>query len=230
MPTYNEAESLSRLAEALFSLGLPNLILVIVDDNSPDGTSSIARRLSESYEGRILVIDRPRKMGLGTAYKDGFAKALHEGALHIVQMDADFSHPPKEIPAMLKKLDSADVVIGSRYTNNTAADERTALGRKLLSAWANGAIRIVTGLQVRDTTSGFKAFRREALEALDWSSFKSNGFAFQAEVAHACQRKGMQLVEHPFVFSDRIAGHSKMTWSIIAEAVLRLSLLRFKNS
>ena len=230
VPTYNEAESLPRLAEELFNLNASSLTVIVVDDNSPDGTAAIAKRIGDSDGCNIRVIDRPRKLGLGTAYKEGFERALKENPRYVVQMDADLSHPPREIPAMVKKLENADVVVGSRYTDSDSADDRTTLGRKLLSSLANQLIRVVAGLEINDITSGFKAFRRETLESLEWSKFRSTGFAFQTEVAYACQQKGMRVIEHPIVFRNRAAGRSKMTWAIAFEAIIRLLPLRFNST
>jgi len=227
VPTYNEAESLPRLAEELFNLNAANLTIIVVDDNSPDGTAAVAKRIGDSNGGSVRVIQRPRKLGLGTAYKEGFERALKENPVYVVQMDADLSHPPQEIPAMIKKLKNADVVVGSRYADSSSADDRTTFGRRLLSSLANQVIRVVAGLEINDITSGFKVFRREALENLDWSKFKSEGFAFQTEVAHACQRKELRVIEHPIVFRNRAAGRSKMTWAIGLEAIIRLLPLRF---
>lgn len=229
VPTYNEAENLPVLAKALFGLGIPGLRLVVVDDGSPDGTAAVARRLAGQYDGRVELIERPAKMGLGPAYIAGFAKVLTDGADYIVHMDADLSHPPAAVPAMVDALATADVVVGSRYVKDKGADERTTAGRRLLSTWANLSIRLATGVKVRDATSGFKAFRREALASLDWTAFRCRGFAFQAEVAYACQRRGLTVVEHPIVFSNRAEGVSKMSLGIVLEAVWQLFPLRFKR-
>jgi dolichol-phosphate mannosyltransferase len=229
VPTYNEAEILPILAEALFGLGVPGLWLVVVDDGSPDGTGDVARRLGVGYGGRVEVVQRPSKLGLGTAYVAGFATALQRGAGQVVQMDADLSHPPSAVPAMLEALARSDVVVGSRYVRGKGADERTTVGRKLMSSWANFAIRLVTGVRVKDTTSGFKAFRREALTSLDWTAFRCHGFAFQAEVAYACQRRGLSVMEHPIVFANRAGGESKMSLGIVVEAVWQLLFMRFKR-
>lgn len=229
VPTYNEAENLPVLAEALFGLGIPGLRLMVVDDGSPDRTADVARRLAGRYGGRVELIERPGKMGLGTAYVAGFAKVLADGADYIVHMDADLSHPPGTVPAMVESLASADVVVGSRYVKGKSGDERTTTGRRLLSTLANQSIRMATGVKVRDATSGFKAFRREALASLDWAAFHCRGFAFQAEVAYACERRNLVVVEYPIIFANRAKGVSKMSLGIVLEAAWQLLPLRFKK-
>ena len=229
VPTYNEAANLPRLAERLFGLGIPNTSLIVVDDSSPDGTADVAERLSETWGGRIEVIRRPGKQGLGTAYVDGFRRALDEGADYVVQMDADLSHAPEYILEFLRTLRSAEVVVGSRYTPGGGADEGWSRKRILLSALSNHGIRVVGGLRVRDATSGFKAYRGDALRSLDMGRFKCRGFGFQAEVARECQRQGFKVVEHPILFVDRAYGESKMSISIMVEALWRLLLLRWRR-
>ena len=238
VPTYNEAENVPELIRRLFGLGIGNLHVLVVDDGSPDGTAEVARALSHEHRGRIAVIERPGKMGLGTAYKDGFARAIADGADFVFQMDADLSHPVEELPAMLAELERADVVVGSRYVPSTAGREGTGgIGsgrawdarRRLISKVGNLSIRLVSGLRVRDATSGFKGFRAEALRGLPIGDFRCRGFGFQAEMAFACQSMGYRVVEHPFVFSKRIHGESKMSPWIVLEAVWRLIPLRLRG-
>jgi dolichol-phosphate mannosyltransferase len=229
VPTYNEAENLPELAERFFGLGIPNARLIVVDDNSPDGTAEVAEKLSERFDGRLELIRRPGKQGLGTAYVDGFSRALSQGADYVLQMDADLSHGPEYIPAFLGTLKEADVVVGSRYTVGGGVDESWSLKRRLLSYLANWGIRAVGGLKVKDVTSGFKGYRGGALRSLDLTQFRCKGFGFQAEVAHACQRLGLTVVEHPIVFADRTQGRSKMSLSIAFEALWRLLLLRWRR-
>lgn len=226
VPTYNEAANMPELVSRLFSLGIEDLRLYVVDDNSPDGTAQVAHRLSGEHGGRIEVISRQAKLGLGTAYVTGFTKALEDGCDYVIQMDADLSHVPDHLPAMLSKLDEADVVVGSRYTEGGGSDPSWGLKRRLLSAFGNHVIRFVTGLRVRDVTSGFKAYTASALGSLDMDSFRCKGFGFQSEVAFQCQSKGYVVLEHPIVFIDRTKGKSKMSIYIIAEAIWKLTLLR----
>ena len=225
-PTYNEAANMPELVSRLFSLGIAGLRLYVVDDNSPDGTAEVARRLSDEHDGRIEIISRQAKLGLGTAYVAGFTKALEDGCDYVIQMDADLSHTPDHLPAMLRKLEGADVVVGSRYTEGGGSDPSWGLKRRLLSAFGNHVIRLVTGLRVRDVTSGFKAYTASALGSLDMDSFRCKGFGFQSEVAFQCQSRGYVVLEHPIVFIDRTKGKSKMSISIIVEAIWKLTLLR----
>lgn len=215
IPTYNEADNLPAMAEALFALPLPSLHLLVVDDNSPDGTGRIADELAARYNQtasetissatppvrrRMTVIHRAGKGGLGTAYVAGMRRALEEGADFIVQMDADFSHSPRYIPQMLGVMlaTGADVVIGSRYVPGGTLDERWEWSRRLLSWWANLYSRAILGLRIRDMTAGFKMWRRTALEAIDLEAIRSNGYSFQVEMAYLCEKLGFHLIDpHP---------------------------------
>jgi dolichol-phosphate mannosyltransferase len=230
VPTYNEAANVPELAEELFGLGNRDLWLCIVDDGSPDGTADVARGLSSRYEDRIDVVEREGKQGLGTAYVAGFSRALDRGANLIVQMDADLSHSPKYLPEMFRLLERCDVVVGSRYAHGGGVDVEWSSKRRVLSSFANATIRAVTGVKVRDVTSGFKAFRATAFRGIDLSSFRCKGFGFQAEVAYACQRKGRRVEEFPIVFMERRRGDSKMSIGIMLEALWRLSLLRLRRN
>lgn len=229
IPTYNEAENLPLLTERLFALPLPDTRIIIIDDNSPDGTAAVARSLATRYGNRLMVIDRDKKSGLGTAYKLGFAQALGEGADYVLQMDADLSHAPEYVPGLLDALDEADVVVGSRYTAGGGVDENWGLMRRVLSSVANMGIRRAAGLQVRDCTTGFKAFKASALRSLKLDECRCKGFGFQAEVAYACQRNGHKIVEYPITFYERVHGESKLSVGIIWEAVWRLTLLRWRK-
>ena len=177
----------------------------------------------------MSVIERESKLGLGTAYVRGFSQALEEGAEYIVQMDADLSHAPEYIPEFIEALEAADVVVGSRYTDGGGADEDWNLKRRLMSSLANLSIRIVSGVKVKDATTGFKAFRATALRSLNLEEFHCRGFGFQAEVAYACQEVGHKVVEKPIIFYDRTAGKSKMSLGIIFEAMWRLTILRLRR-
>ena len=226
IPTYDEAENLRAMYEALLELGIPNLGIVIVDDGSPDGTGEIADDIAESDSGRMSVIHRAGKLGLGTAYVEGFRYALRTNARYVVQMDCDFSHPPALVPVLLGCLESADVAVGSRYCEGGGVDPGWSTERAMLSRYANYGIRALLGLRVHDATSGYKAYRRAALEGIDLDALELTGFGFQAEVAFRMQRAGMDVVEQPYTFMERTAGSSKMSAGIALEAAWRLTKLR----
>lgn len=228
-PTYNEADNLPALAERVFALGISDIRLIVVDDNSPDGTGDVARAISGRFGNRLELIERESKSGLGTAYIDGFSHAIAQGADYVLQMDADLSHAPEYIPAFLDALQGADVVVGSRYTQGGAVDEGWHFKRHMLSSSANLCIRVVAGLKVKDCTTGFKAFRAEALSAIDMERFRCKGYGFQAEVAYACQRRGYRVVEHPITFYDRAEGESKLSLGIIAEVLWWLATLHLRK-
>ncbi|MDQ3702673.1 MAG: polyprenol monophosphomannose synthase [Chloroflexota bacterium] len=226
LPTYNESENLPRIVPALLAL-LPAVDVLVVDDHSPDGTGEIADRLAAVHAGRVTVLHRPVKTGLGDAYLAGFRRALQQGAERIFEMDADFSHPVAAVPAMLQIAETCDVVVGSRYVRGGSLDRRWSPLRRFVSRGGNVYARWVTGLRVRDTTAGFKCFRREALERLPLDEVRSQGYNFQIEVALRCQRAGLRVVEHPIHFRERDAGASKMTPGIALEALWRLWQLRY---
>lgn len=229
MPTYNEADNLPTMVAELLALDLDDLEIVIVDDNSPDGTGQVAERLAACYPEQICVVHRPGKQGLGSAYRQGFRKALHNGAEYVVEMDADFSHSPSYIPEMLDKAQTYDVVVGSRYVDGGSVDDRWRLWRRFLSWFGNAYARAVTGLEVRDATAGFKVFRREVLENIDLSRVQSDGYAFQIEMAYACQQAGFRVCEIPIFFEDRLVGSSKMDLDIVLEAIWRVWQIRFRH-
>lgn len=229
MPTYNEADNLPAMVAELLALDINDLEIIVVDDNSPDGTGQVADRLASCYPEQVHVIHRPGKQGLGSAYREGIRQALDRGAQYIVHMDADFSHSPAYIPEMLEKSQVCDVVVGSRYVDGGAVDDRWRLWRRFLSWFGNAYARLVTGLNVRDTTAGFKIFRREVLESLDLNRIRSEGYAFQIEVAYACQRAGFRVCEIPIFFEDRVIGSSKMDSSIVLEAMWRVWQIRFRH-
>ena len=229
VPTYNEAENLPVLARRLFALDIPGCALIVVDDGSPDGTGDVAQRLGGEYDGRVELIQRGSKQGLGTAYVDGLARALDTGADYIVHMDADLSHAPEYIPGFLQDLREADVVVGSRYVEGGGSEEEWGLRRRILSMIGNAGIRAVTGISTRDVTSGFKGFRREVLESLDMSEFRCRGFAFLPEETSACQRRGYRVVEHPIIFAQRVSGESKLSAAIVIEAMWKLLPIRFSG-
>ena len=227
VPTYNEAENLPVLAHRLFALDIPDCVLIVVDDGSPDGTGDVALELGSEYAGRVELIQRGSKQGLGTAYLDGLSQALDTGADYIVHMDADLSHAPEYIPGFLNDLRDADVVVGSRYVDGGGSEEEWGLKRRVLSMIGNTGIRVVTGISTRDVTSGFKGFRRDVLASLDMTEFRCRGFAFLPEETSACQRRGYSVVEHPIVFAQRASGESKLSAAIVIEALWRLLPLRF---
>lgn len=229
VPTYNEAENIKAITEAILTLPVEDMYLIIVDDNSPDGTGQAADQLSEKYPGRIVVAHRPQKLGLGTAYSLGFQMALEQGAEAVIQMDADFSHSPEYIPEMIRRLNEYDVVVGSRYVPGGSVDRRWSWWRYLLSWWANQIYaRLILGVNVHDVTAGFKVFRRNVLEAIDLGDVVSNGYVFQVEVAHLCQKLGFRVLELPIYFDDRRIGKSKMDIPVKLEAVWRVWQVRWR--
>ena len=225
VPTYNERENIERLLKSL--LGLPlNLAVLVVDDNSPDGTGAIADQIAER-EPRVRVIHRQGKLGLGTAYIAGFKWALaNTDARYIFEMDADFSHDPHAIPLFLEKIREADLVIGSRYVQGVTV-VNWPLSRLILSVSANIYTRIVTGMPLHDATGGFKCFRREVLLALPLDQIKSDGYSFQIEMNFHAWKRGFRIVEIPILFTDRLVGASKMSRRIIWEAAFMVWKLRF---
>jgi dolichol-phosphate mannosyltransferase len=220
-PTYNEAENLPKLVSALFALPL-DLNLLVVDDSSPDGTGQIAEDLAKQHAGHLAVLHRAGKQGLGTAYIQGFGRAIQNGAAAIAQMDADFSHPPEKLLELMGALDCSDVAMGSRYVPDGAVDERWPLWRKSLSAFGNFYARTILGLPVRDATGGFRVWRRETLCAMPLERVRSNGYTFQVEMAYLAYRLGFTIQEVPFYFADRRWGKSKMSFLIQREAALRV--------
>ncbi len=230
IPTYNEANNLPELTQALFDLDIPNFHVLIVDDASPDGTGEVAEQLRSRYPGRFHVIHRTGKLGLGTAYITGFRYALDHGADYIVQMDADFSHSPAYIPKLLAHLDRYDVVVGSRYVPGGRLDERWSWWRHFLSWWANSVYaRLILGVQVRDVTAGFKAWRRQTLEGINLSRIRSNGYVFQVEMAYVTEKLGYRVLEIPIYFEDRRIGKSKMSIPVKLEAAWRVWELRWRH-
>jgi dolichol-phosphate mannosyltransferase len=221
IPTYNEAENLPKMVSALFSLPLPELDLLVVDDNSPDGTGTLAEDLGKQYPGRIAVLHRPGKMGLGSAYVAGFRQALQQRADAVLQMDADFSHPVEAIPEMVAALAETDVVLGSRYILGGGVDVRWPIWRKWLSAFGNFYARTILGLPLRDVTGGYRLWRRNVLETIPLERIRSNGYVFQVETAYVASKLGFHFKEVPIYFADRRWGKSKMNFRIQIEAALR---------
>lgn len=222
LPTYNEAENLPKLVSALFKLPLHDLKLLIVDDGSPDGTGRIADDFSQQYPQRISVMHRQGKLGLGTAYIQGFQKALSEGAEVIGQMDSDFSHPTDKIIDMLETLENCDAVIGSRYVTGGKLDETWPLWRKGLSSFGNIYARTILRLPVQDTTAGFRIWRHNTLKAMPLERIRSNGYSFQVEMTYVATNLGFKFREVPIYFADRRWGESKMSLRIQFEAAIRV--------
>ena len=220
IPTYNEAENLSQLVSALFTLPLDVRVL-IVDDNSPDGTGRIADELSRR-DARLRVLHREGKLGLRSAYLGGFRLALDQGAEAVLQMDADFSHDPAKIPEMAEHLESRDVVLGSRYVPGGSVDVRWPRWRKGLSAFANSYARTILGLPLRDVTTGYRLWRREALLGMPLDRIQSNGYVFLVEMVYLAHCLEYRIGESPIYFADRRWGKSKMSFKIQAEAALRV--------
>ncbi len=226
VPTYNERENIPVLLDRLLALPY-GLEVLVVDDNSPDGTGEYVARRSEE-DPRVHSIRRPGKLGLGSAYVAGFRYALAHGAQLVFEMDADFSHDPEAIGSFLETVENADVVLGSRYLQGVTV-VHWPLKRLILSYTANLYTRLITGLPVRDATGGFKCFRRRALEAIDLDGVKSDGYAFQIEMSYKCWRKGFRIVEIPITFVDRRAGVSKMSRRIVWEAAWMVWRLRIMD-
>lgn len=220
IPTYNEAENLPNLVSALFSLPL-DLNLLVVDDKSPDGTGRIADRLAGS-DSRIRVLHRAGKLGLRSAYLEGFQVALEAGAGAVAQMDADFSHDPAALVEMAKQLESCDVVLGSRYVEGGSVDKQWPLWRKNLSAFGNFYARTILGLPLRDVTTGYRLWRREALQGMPLWRIQSNGYIFLVEMIHLAHCLRYKIGEAPIYFADRRWGKSKMSFKIQAEAAFRI--------
>ena len=224
IPTYNEASNLPTLVPQVLSQD-PRLEVLVVDDNSPDGTGALADALAGANP-RVHVLHRDSKLGLGTAYLTGFRWALEHGYEYVFEMDADFSHDPAHLPAFLQAAANADLVLGSRYLGGKVTVVNWPIGRLMLSYWANVYARWVTGLRIWDLTGGFKCFRRRVLEAVDLSKVRSNGYAFQIEMSVRAWRKGFKLAEVPIVFVDRTEGQSKMNRKIVREAIWVVPRLR----
>jgi dolichol-phosphate mannosyltransferase len=229
LPTYNERENLDRFAKTLLQVLRDNDLdgrIIIVDDNSPDGTGKIADELAADHE-IISVLHRPVKQGLGPAYLDGFRKALATDTRYIFEMDSDFSHDPSYVPVFLEAIKDADLVLGSRYVPGGRV-ENWGFVRRFLSRGGSTYARMILGLPVKDLTGGLKCFRREVLEALDLDEVTSHGYGFQIELTYKAARKGFRVKEIPITFSDRQQGKSKMSKMIILEAVFLVWKLRLQ--
>ena len=227
LPTYNEAENLERISAAILERLPDSRRLLIVDDDSPDGTGRIADRLAAASED-VAVLHRRKKEGIGPAYIAGFRQALAGGARLIIEMDADFSHDPAYLPQLLRAIESADLVIGSRYVPGGGVTDWGPV-RRFVSRGGSSYARKVLGLEIRDLTGGFKCFRREVLEAIDLDDVDAKGYAFQVEMTYRAITAGFRVVEIPIVFRDRTEGNSKMSRAIFAEAVWRVPAMRLRR-
>lgn len=236
IPTYNEADNLPAISAALLALPLPGLQLLIVDDNSPDGTGAVAEALATQYNQnasdrpRFSVLHRTQKGGLGTAYVAGMQQALADGAAYVLQMDADFSHSPAYIPQMLGVMlaTDADVIIGSRYVPGGTLDEGWGAWRQWVSWWANFYSRMILDLRIRDMTAGFKLWQRDALLGIGLDRIRSNGYSFQVEMAYLCEKLGYHLIEIPIHFEDRRIGQSKLDIPVKIESAWRTWQIRWR--
>ena len=223
IPTYNEQDNLRCLIDQILAQH-PALRVLVVDDNSPDGTGKLADELSKSDE-RITVLHRPAKMGLGSAYRDGFRRAISLGADLLIEMDADFSHDPAILPIFIEKSKEYDLIIGSRYLHGISV-VNWPLRRLMLSYGANVYTRLITGLKIMDCTSGFKCFRRSLIERIDLDRVQSDGYSFQIEMNFHANQFGARINEVPIIFIDRRAGHSKMSKKIVREAIFMVWKLK----
>ena len=226
IPTYNEAENIEVLIEKILELELNNSKIIVIDDSSPDGTGEIAESLSEKFKGKIDVIHRARKLGLGSAYKEGFKTALKEGAQTIITMDADLSHDPNAIPSMLGELKDNDLVIGSRYVEGGGI-VGFPLWRLALSSIAQGLCRFFLGIMVSDSTTAFRAYKAKVIKSIKPDSIKSEGYSFLIEVVFRSQKAGFKIIEVPIIFRARELGKSKVSQSEIFKALATVFRLKF---
>lgn len=226
VPTYNERTNVPLLVPAIL-IQDPRLEVLVVDDNSPDGTGQLADDLAKN-DARVHVLHRPAKQGLGKAYIAGFTWALERGYDYVFEMDADFSHDPRFLPEFLRAIETADLVVGSRYKSGVNVIN-WPMSRLLLSIGANQYARVVTGLPIADSTGGFKCFRRQVLEAIELDRVRSNGYAFQIEMTFRAWKKGFRIAEIPIVFTDRVEGQSKMNRKIVREAIWMVWWLRLRS-
>ena len=224
LPTYNERENLERMLRALGDVLPEGGRVLVIDDNSPDGTGELADRLARELPF-VDVLHRERKEGLGPAYIAGFRRALADGAEFVLEMDCDFSHDPRDVPRLLAAAEEADLVLGSRYVPGGSIPTWGA-GRRVVSAGGSLYARVLLGVAIRDLTGGFKCYRRRALEAIDLGAVRSKGYAFQIETTYRVVRAGLRVVEVPITFVDRTAGGSKMSRAIVAEAIWKVPALR----
>jgi dolichol-phosphate mannosyltransferase len=227
LPTYNERENLGPMVTALLDRLGPDDTILVIDDSSPDGTGELADRLAAEHGGRVAVLHRAAKEGLGPAYLAGFRRSLSDGAELVLEMDCDFSHDPGDVPRLIAAAADADLVLGSRYVAGGSIGS-WGIVRRFVSAGGSWYARVLLGVGVRDLTGGFKCFRREVLEALDLEAIDSRGYAFQIETTYRALRAGFRVAEIPITFVDREHGGSKMSRSIVLEAIWKVPLLRLR--
>lgn len=227
LPTYNEAQNLAPMVDQLLALPLEDAHVLIIDDNSEDGTGKIADQLRNRYPSQVYVIHRAGKLGLGTAYLTGFDWALERQADCVIQMDSDFSHSPKYLPDFVSQMGKFDLVVGSRYVPGGKLDPRWSGWRNFLSRWANTVwVRLILGTRVRDATAGFKCWSRKALDTIPLHKVRSNGYVFQVEMAYLSEKYGLNILEWPIYFEDRRIGKSKMSVPVKFEAAWRVFEIR----
>lgn len=229
IPTYNEIENIEAMIHRVMSLD-KKIDLLIVDDNSPDGTANVVLTMQNQYPGQLHILQRAGKNGLGTAYIAGFHWALERDYQYICEMDCDFSHPVDQLPNLFKKCEEgADVCVGSRYYGGVVNVVNWPMGRVLMSYYASKYVQFVTGLKIADTTAGFVCYKREVLEKIGIDDIKFRGYAFQIEMKFRASRRGYKIVEHPIIFTDRTAGTSKMSTKIFREALFGVLELKIKS-
>lgn len=229
-PTYNEKENIENIIRKVMSLPI-GAHMLIVEDNSPDGTADIVKRLMGEYGERLFIMERKGKLGLGTAYLAGFKWALEHGYDYVCEMDADFSHNPDDLPRMFEACETGkgDVIIGSRYVDGKISVVNWPIGRLLMSYYASVYVRLVTGMKVYDATAGFVCYSRRVLESMKFEKVKFVGYAFQIEMKYTATKLGYKIYEIPIVFTDRVLGESKMSMKIFKEAFFGVFSLRFRN-
>ncbi len=229
IPTYNEVDNIDRLIKAILSPG-SNYHILIIDDNSPDGTAKVAESLLKDYPNQLHIINRPGKMGLGTAYIQGFYFAIKKGYEYVFEMDADFSHDPLSLPKLHEACEKggADLAIGSRYVSGVNV-VNWPLGRILMSYFASAYVRLITGMKIRDTTAGFKCYRIKVLETINLEAITFKGYAFQVEMKFAAWKLGFKITEVPIIFTERKRGTSKMSGGIFNEALWGVIVIKLKS-
>lgn len=229
IPTYNEKENIENIIRYVFSLEKEFHIL-IVEDNSPDGTADIVKRLIEEFPERLFIEQRKGKLGLGTAYIHGFKWALQRGYDFIFEMDADFSHPPKDLLRLYEACSKgADMAVGSRYVDGKISVVNWPIGRVIMSYYASWYVRLITGMRIGDATAGFACYKRQVLEQIKLDKIRFVGYAFQIEMKYTVSKKGFKIVEVPIIFTDRVFGESKMSMKIFKEAFFGVFSLKFRN-
>ena len=229
IPTYNEKENIEKIIRKVYSLER-NFDILIIEDNSPDGTAAIVKSLQKEFDGRLHIIERTGKLGLGTAYIDGFKWAIEHNYEFIFEMDADFSHNPEDLPHLHDAClnENADVAIGSRYICGVNV-VNWPMGRVIMSYYASAYVRFITGMKIKDTTAGFKCYRKKVLENIDFDKIRFKGYAFQIEMKFTAWKLGYNIVEVPIIFTDRKLGSSKMSGGIFNEAVWGVIKMKFRS-